>query len=376
MIRTILVLVLLPVGCHTNRPETTSSQSVTAGGTAPITTDSLHRLALVIDLHNDALYYHTRGLKDITRLSDSLQADIPRLLAGGVDAAVFAIWPNPHRLHPHQYARFVLDALDTLAQICRRESASIAIARSPEELLDIVASGRVAAIAAIEGGHAVQGDLSLLDTFYNRGVRLITLTWNNSNQLADAAADPAKPHSGLSSLGFKALRRMNELGIIVDISHASPMTLSDVIDSSRSPVIASHSGSAAICPRSRNLSDDQLKAIASKHGVIGIIFYPPCLRIDRENASLDDILDQLDYLKKLVGPDHVALGSDFDGLMGPAPSGIEDATRYPFITAGLRQRGWSDTDIRKALGENFLRVWQEVCEVARSTPKRYLTPTR
>lgn len=330
----------------------------------------------MIDLHNDALYFHTRGLKDITCRSDNRQIDIPRLRGGGVDAAVFAIWPNPRLLRPHRYARFVLAALETLEHICARESASIALARSPEELSAIVASGRIAAIVAIEGAHALQGDLALLDTFYRHGVRLITLTWNNSNELADAAADPNKPHYGLSPLGFKALRRMNELGIIVDISHASAETFADVIDSSRAPVIASHSGVAALCSRTRNLTDDQLRAIARTGGVVGVIFYPVCLRDDKENASLSDVLDQLEYVRNLVGSDHVALGSDFDGLMGPAPTGLEDATCFPAITAGLRQRGWSDSDIRKTLGENFLRVWQDIDNTARMTAERHLPSCR
>lgn len=363
----VLILTLLLSGCRPAPPEAATPQTAPAPSPVVITPESLHRLALVVDLHNDALYFHTRGLKDISRRSDSLQVDIPRLRSGGIDAAVFAIWPNPRLLRPHQYARFVLDALDTLKQICHRESTSIAIAGSPEELHRIVAAGRVAAIPAIEGGHALQGNLALLDTFYNRGVRIITLTWNNSNELADAAADPTPSHGGLSPLGFKTLRRMNELGIIVDISHASARTVSDVTDSSRSPVIASHSGAAALCPGSRNLTDDQLRAIAATGGLIGIIFYPPYLRLDRENATISDVLDQLDYVKKRIGADYVALGSDFDGLTGPAPSGLEDATSFPAITAGLRRRGWSDSDICKALGGNFVRIWQDVCRAARTT---------
>ncbi|MEO0115791.1 MAG: dipeptidase [candidate division WOR-3 bacterium] len=320
----------------------------------------LHRGSVVIDLHTDALYYHVRGKKDITKMSKILEVDIPRLKAGGVDAQVFAIWPNPNLLRKGELANFVLTAIDTFNQICQRESHNISIALSPKDVERIASSGRIAGILAVEGGHALEGKLAILDTFWNRGVRLLTITWNNSNELGDSHADSIQPHSGLSKLGIQAIKKMNDLGMIIDVSHAAKTTFWDIIKVSEAPIIASHSGVRALCNRKRNLTDKEILAIAQKRGVIGIIFRPPTLRMNPDKASIEDVLNHIDYIVHLVGADFVALGSDFDGLMCPPPKGLEDATKFPDITYGLLKRGYSEKDIKKILGENFLRVWKEI----------------
>ncbi len=320
----------------------------------------LHYTSFVVDLHTDALYFHTTGKKDITKCSQILEVDIPRLQEGGVDGQVFAIWPNPKLLQNKSYAKFVYTAIDTFKQICQRESAKISLALSPEDVYKLAAQNKIAGILAIEGGHALEGRVDMLDSFYNQGVRLLTITWNNSNELADAELDTNKPNNGLSNLGIQTIKRMNELGIIIDVSHASEKSFWDIIKTSQAPVIVSHSGVRALRNHKRNLTNKQIMAIAQKGGVIGIIFRPSNLGKIPEKTSIDDILDHIDYVVRLVGVDFVALGSDFDGLMERPPKGLEDASKFPNITYCLKKRWYSDNDIKKILGENFLRVWEEV----------------
>lgn len=323
----------------------------------------LHQNSIVIDLHTDALYHHVRGKKDITKKSKILEVDIPRLKIGGIDAQIFAIWPNPNLLKKG-FAKFIFASIDTFYQICQRESSNISMALCPEDVERIVSAGKIAGILAIEGGHALEGNLALLDTFWQKGVRLLTITWNNSNELGDAQTDSIQPHGGLSKLGIQAIKKMNDLGMIIDLSHAAKTTFWDVIKISRAPIIVSHAGIHALCKHPRNLTDKQIKAIAQKGGVIGIIFRPSNLNKISQKVSIGDVLDHIDYVVRLVGIDFVALGSDFDGLMEPSPKGLEDAAKFSNITYGLKKRGYSDRDIKKILGENFLRVWKEVYAVS------------
>lgn len=325
----------------------------------------LHYSSYVIDLHTDALYFHMRGKKDITKRSQILEVDIPRLKEGGVDGQVFAIWPNPRLLKKKNYAKFVYAAIDTFKQICQRESVNISLALSPKDVYEIAAQNKIAGILAIEGGHALEGRLDMLDTFYNLGVRLITITWNNSNELADAQLDTNKPNNGLSKLGIQAIKRMNELGIIIDVSHASEKSFWDIINISTAPIIASHSAVRTLRNHKRNLTDKQIIAIAKKRGVIGIIFRSSNLSKTPNKSSIEDVLNHIDYIVKLVGVDFVALGSDFDGLMEKPPKKLEDASKFSNITYALKKRKYSDEDIKKILGENFIRVWNEVERVSK-----------
>lgn len=320
----------------------------------------LHRRSTVIDLHTDALYYHVRGKKDITKQSKFLEVDIPRLKTGGVNGQVFAIWPNPKLLGPGKYANFVFTAIDTFRQICERESNNISLVLSPDDVNKVVAQGKIAGILGIEGGHVLEGRLDMIDTFFDRGIRLLTITWNNSNELGDSHADSVQPHGGLSKLGIQAIKKMNDLGMIIDVSHAAKTTFWDIINVSEAPIIASHSGVRGLCNRKRNLNDKEIRAIAQKRGVIGIIFRPPTLRMNPDKATIEDVLNHIDYIVRLVGVDFVALGSDFDGLMCAPPKGLEDATKFSDITYNLLRRGYSDEDVEKILGGNFLRVWKEI----------------
>jgi membrane dipeptidase len=320
----------------------------------------------LVDLHTDAVYEHMCGRKEITRRSDKGHLDLPRMREGGVNGQIFAVWVSPTELKPGEYYDFALKGADTFDQVCARCSDAIAPARTPDEFRQVVATGRIAAILGVEGGHALEGRLENLDRFFARGVRVLTVTWSNSNELGDSSSDENKSHNGLSPLGRQAVRRMNELGIIVDVSHSADKTVFDILDTSDVPVIASHSGIRARRDFNRNLTDEQIRAIAGHGGVVGVVFLPYFLREPEEKATIEDVLDCIDHICQLVGPDHAGLGSDFDGFGGALP-GLEDVTKMGLIGAGLRKRGFAEGDIAKITGLNFLRVWDSVYTRASAT---------
>jgi membrane dipeptidase len=322
--------------------------------------EKLHSRLLVVDMHTDALYSHVRGMKDIAKESDVLEVDIPRLQKGGVDVQVFAIWPNPRLIQNNAYGNFVLGAIDSFLRVCRDESLNVSFAVSPEDVFQAITGGKIAALLGVEGGHALEGKLEMIDTFYNKGVRVMTITWNKSNEIGDAQLDSYKPHNGLSEFGISVIKKMNELGMIIDVSHADDKTLDDVLTYSTAPVIASHSNVRALSNHLRNLTDGQIKAIAEKGGVIGVMFWAPALKISGDGVTVGDVLDHIDYVVRLVGIDHVAIGSDYDGLMRPPPQGLEDASKFPNLTKGLLKRGYTLDEIQKIMGGNFIRIWDEV----------------
>jgi membrane dipeptidase len=327
----------------------------------------LHRDALVCDLHTDALYEHVSGRRDIVARSSAGHVDIPRLQEGGVNGQVFAIWPSPEKFRSGEFSGFALGACAAFTGICGRVPAKLAHARTPEEFDAAVQAGKVAGVLGVEGAHALDGRLEMLDRFSEFGVRVLTLTWNNSNELADAALDKTPPHGGLSALGRSSVRRCNELGIVIDLSHASEKTFFDTLDTTAAPVIASHSGVKALCDFPRNLSDGQLRALVANGGMVGIVFLPYFLRPGAENADIADVLAAIDHACAVAGPAHVGIGSDFDGY-GGVTAGLEDVTKMGAITAGLVERGYPESDIRLILGENFRRVWGAVASRAAQQP--------
>lgn len=312
---------------------------------------------LIVDLHCDSLYEHAQGRKDLTQRSDTGHLDLPRMKEGGIAAQVFAVWTNPETFQPGERAAFVHKAVDAFENICRTVPQKIGQARTPEEMTTLVTSGRIAGILGVEGGHALEGKLESIEAFHRRGVRIITLTWNNANEFADTCMEDTG--RGLTDLGIRAVALMNRLGVIVDLSHSAPGTFYDVLETSTAPVICSHSACRALCDHPRNLTDDQLKALAQAKGVVGIVFLPAFLRPEPQPTFLEDVLNHIQHAVEVAGIGSVALGSDFDGF-GPGPKGLEDATKMPAIAAGLRDRGFREPDIRKVLGENFLRLWREV----------------
>ncbi len=334
-----------------------------AGLVSRVNAAKLHREALVCDLHTDALYEHVSGRRDITVRATTGHVDLPRLAEGGVNAQVFAIWPSPEKFRPGEFNGFVLGACAAFTGICGRAPDRLAHCRTPAEFDAAVQAGRIAGILGVEGAHALDGRLETLERFFEFGVRVLTLTWNNSNELADSALDRSPRHNGLSPLGRSAVRRCNELGVIIDLSHASEKAFFAALETSTAPVIASHSGVKSLCDHPRNLSDEQLRALAAHGGMVGIVFLPYFLRPGAENADIADVLAAIDHACAVAGPQCVGIGSDFDGY-GGTTAGLEDVTRLGAITAGLVERGYTESDIRLIMGENFRRVWGAVAQHA------------
>ena len=339
------------------------------------------------------------GPVDITaRLPDG-HVDVPRLKAGGVSAAFFAIWVDDTYGPGTAFKR----ATDLIGAVRRLADTAddVELVTSAGGVRAAVGWGHLAALMGVEGGHAIENSLEKLEALYDQGVRYMTLTWNNGNDWAGSSMDARRP-GGLSDFGRQVVRRMNELGMLVDVSHVSDATFWDVLKTSSRPVIASHSGCRTLAHHPRNLTDDQLQAIARNGGVVGIIFYPVFLdehfraqydeinrrlapefeairarypnqpgiadfEVDKfrgayldglENLDIPDIgrvLDHIDHAVQVMGIDHVGLGSDFDGI-SVLPRPMKDATSLPLVVAGLRSRSYSDSDVWKILGENFLRL--------------------
>jgi len=372
----------------------------------------IHFDAVVADTHNDVVQRIMKG-EDISVRTTKGHSDIPRLKEGGVDVQIFSIWAPPDKVpHSYEYANAMIDSMESLA---RRSSNAMGIARNSSELESLRKQEKLVALYGMEGAHPIEDstineelELQKLDHFYKRGVRYITLTWNNSVSWATSASfetDPANQNArkGLTDFGKQIVRKMNELGIMVDISHVGEQTFWDVMKTTSMPVIASHSSVYNICPHRRNLKDEQLKAIAENGGVVFINFNPGFIdssyqrkekmiranhqteieeitknfsgngferdhkisellnaEYEKIRPSLSILIDHIDYAAKLIGADHVGIGSDFDGI-NAVPKEMDDVTYLPNITRELLKRGYSEEDVKKILGGNFLRVFKEIC---------------
>jgi membrane dipeptidase len=251
--------------------------------------------------------------------------------------------------------------LDTLRAQAVRNSKDLGLVVHSDSADSLARQKKIAGIVVVEGGHCLEDKLENLLAFYNAGVRIMTITWNNSTSWAVSAADSRSDAVGLSDFGKQVIRTMDSLGMIIDVSHVGRKTVDDILATSKNPIIASHSGAAALRNSTRNLTDAQIRAIAQRGGVIGVVFYPPFLTA-LATATLDDVLRHIDYIKNLVrNVDCIALGSDFDGI-GTTPVELENVTKFPAITEALLQRGYSRDDVRKILGGNFMRVFRAVCK--------------
>lgn len=365
----------------------------------------LHQQALVVDLHTDVLLRVSRG-EDISKRTSHGHVDLIRLKEGGVDVQFFAVWPNPFLYKPGKMYHESMRMIDNLHALVKKNARLLAFVAHPEEIQQAVNQGKTTACLGLEGGTTIENSLQKLEEFYRRGVRYLTLTWNDSPEWATSAKDETDPafcrRKGLTPFGKKVVKRMNELGMMVDVSHAGEQTFWDVLAISEKPVIASHSSVWNFSHHFRNLKDEQIKALAAKGGVIFINFYPAYLdarfrKAYREfrksardkmaylknlygdhssayyrerqryiysklNAVLPDVrklVDHIDYVVKLVGEDFVGLGSDYDGIP-IVPKGLEDVSKMPAITKELLERGYSEASILKILGGNFMRVFREV----------------
>lgn len=307
--------------------------------------------AVVVDLHCDTILDVQAGRRRLDQRSTQGHIDLPRLREGGVDVQVFAMYVAP-RLAARGQAR-ARELMDAFHAAVRANASQIVHATTVADIERAQREGKVAAVMSIENGDALGADLAALDEFYRQGVRMMGLTWNPSNALGDGAL--GRQHGGLTDLGRSVLRRMEELGVVVDVSHLSEQSFWEALRSTRGPIIASHSNAAALHMHPRNLADEQLRAIAQRGGVVGVNFYAGFLGA----ATLDRVLDHIDYLAKVMGVDHVALGSDYDGIP-QAPAGLEDVSKLPNLTAGLQRRGYTTEQIHKILGGNALRVFRQV----------------
>ena len=361
----------------------------------------IHSKAIVVDTHNDfsSASIEKRVSFD-TDLLGKTHSDLSRMSEGGVDVQIFSIFCGPEQQHPYAFAN---REIDSVYEWARRTPNRMSIVKTPAQLKRAVKEKKLAAMMGVEGGHMIEDKIENLDKLFVRGVRYMTLTWNNSTSWATSAADETMkgdslPHKGLTDFGKKIVNRMNELGMIIDLSHVGEQTFRDAIKTTTKPVIASHSCVWNLCPHRRNLKDEQIKAIAKNGGVIHLNFYAGFIdsayerksiafiarhkeevdsllskniqpdyakimvgemhpeEVDGFRPALSQLLDHLDYIVKLVGVDYAGLGSDFDGIeAGPKElNGVQD---FPLITKALLERGYSKKDIKKILGENFLRVF-------------------
>lgn len=357
----------------------------------------LHDQIYVFDGHNDALY--TSGLQgvDIGQLTPNAHTDLIRLKEGGVDAQVFAIWTDGDG----DYNAY-LDQYNAFKTLIQKYPGQIQQVFKFDDLESIREEGKIAAILGVEGGHMMEDNLALIDSFQNHGVKIFTLTWNNSLSWAVSAYDEYQLTSGythettkalgLNETGKEIIKKLNEAGIVIDLSHASRKTFDDVLEVSQKPVVASHSNAFALVPHYRNLTDEQLLAIKENGGLVGINFYSGFLDPQYENnihqvyndvygqddtldvyakyeklteeerekvkPSFDIIFEHIDHIVNLIGVDHVSLGSDFDGIDN-SPHNLNSVSDFRFITEELEKRGYSTEDIKKIMGENWIRVFKE-----------------
>ncbi|HEX7070829.1 MAG TPA: dipeptidase [Rhodothermales bacterium] len=351
----------------------------------------LHYDAIVFDGHADTPTLmlengYQFGMRHHARES---QVDLPRMFEGGLDAVFMSLYVPPGYGEGPAARKRIADMIDVIERQVAERPDSAAIARSAADVVRITRSGRKALLLGLEGGHAIGASDSVLANLYARGVRYVTLTHINSNSWADASQGVNR-WNGLNDRGRALVRTMNDLGMLVDLSHTSDSTFYDAISVSRAPVLLSHSSARALTPSVRNASDDMLRALARNGGVVLITFFDgmvnPALddavmrdvmsrvgsslthlwntvyTVKRERglpgASLSDVVDHIDHAVRVAGIDHVGLGSDFDGVFD-LPGGLEDVTRLPWITYELVRRGYSDEDVRKILGGNLLRVMEE-----------------
>ncbi len=391
-VTTLAALLMLLLGCIQERQR-------------PMTYLELHKDALVVDLHSDAAMRLMDGVDFGTR-DTSGHMDIPRLRDGGIDLQVMACWlPTETALEecrPH-----VDSMIDSLYAQVERYPDQLAVCLKAADVSKIVDAGKIALFIGIENGVAIANDIDNIQHFYDRGVRYLTLTHTASNDWCISSADDEPTFDGLTDFGRDVVRKMNELGMIVDISHLHESAVAAVLEVTTDPVVASHSCVRALCDVDRNLTDEQIRAVAANGGLIGINFYkgyvselwrvaadtawearrpqldslralypddrikrwkamrPIREEINRELAQVtvdvSTVVDHIDHIVKLVGPDYVCFGSDFDGV-NALPIGLEDCSGVPNITKELVERGYSEEDIRKILGENFMRVFAAVCD--------------
>jgi membrane dipeptidase len=376
---------------------------------------AIHDSALIIDTHADTPQRFLDQDFDIgsTDPNDPGHISLDKVHRGNLGAEFFSIWVEPETNQGH-YAKHTFDLIDSVYEQAAHHPDRMMMAFSAADIERAHQEHKLAALMGIEGGHSIENDIHLLRDYYRLGVRYMTLSWSNTNEWADSSGDiddlKIQHHNGLTDFGKQVVLEMNRLGMMVDISHVADKTFWDAIATTKAPVIASHSSARALTNAPRNMTDDMLRAVAKNGGVVDVNFYSGFVdedyrkasepigkqsaeavrafeekqkaegkpvsymeidRIEREwsdkvpRPPLQSLIDHIDHIAKVAGIDHVGLGSDFDGVSGQTPKGIDSAADLPRITQALVDRGYSADDIRKILGGNVLRVFREVESVSR-----------
>jgi membrane dipeptidase len=316
----------------------------------------LHAESLVADAHCDTVLRVIRSDFSLGAEHSDGHIDLPRLRRGGVNLQFFALYIEP-QFKPDRSTKRVLQLLDAFYREQAANTDLLSVALSAQDIRTARNEGKIAALLSIEGGEALEGDLGVLRMLYRLGVRAIGLTWNERNQIADGVGEKSSG-GGLTDFGRQVVAEMNRLGMIVDVSHLSERSYWDCIEASAHPIIASHSNAKALCGHVRNLNDDQIKALAKKGGVMGINFSSEFL-VSEGQAQISDVVRHIAHICALVGPDHVGLGADYDGITVP-PLGLLDVSHFPALTQALVEHGFDEADIRGFLGGNFMRVIEQI----------------
>ena len=370
-------------------------------------THDIHLESFVADTHNDVLLRAMEG-QNVLEYHPESHSDLEKFKLGGVDLQVFSIWVSPDEKEK-KYFENANDMINKLDFLISRVPKDWGLAKSYQDITYNSRKNKMSCVIGVEGGHIIGRDISKLEALHDRGMRYLGLTWNNSNHIASSAKDEtfnrnSLSNIGLSNFGSEVVQKCNDLGVIIDVSHAGEQAFWDVVDQSQEPIIASHSSVYALCPHYRNLKDDQIKAIAKTGGAVFINFYPGYIdstfqqkaeiinmkyevELDilaekydslsnqywfeemkllkhekaRITPSINDVIKHISYIVDLVGVDYVGIGSDYDGVE-IMPTGLENVSKLPFLTKKLIEHGYTIREVRKILGGNFKRIFKEVCK--------------
>lgn len=325
----------------------------------------LHQDALVWDAHRDVAYEAPLEERFLQRWMIGVDLHIPRLKQGGIDVQTFALCIGPEIVQ--NYTAQALRELDQVFTILEKNCDEIALVTKTSQIFEARQAGKIAVFLNFEGAEPILSELSLLRMFYRLGLRAMGLTWNYRNDIADGGYE-GESASGLSQFGVSVVKEMNRLGMVIDLAHLAARGMQDILRISEHPVIHSHGGIRAINPtHPRTLDDQMLEAIARNGGVFCATTVPQSIAANEKDATLGRFLDVIDHAVKIMGVEHVGLGADFDVYQSHLPYAIggwtkdlEEADQWPSITNGLINRGYSEADIRKILGENLLRVYRDV----------------
>ena len=370
-------------------------------------THDIHLESFVADTHNDVLLRAMEG-QNILEYHPESHSDLEKFKLGGVDLQVFSIWVSPDEKEK-KYFENANDMINKLNFLISRVPKDWGLVKSYQDITYNSRKNKMSCVIGVEGGHIIGRDINKLEALHDRGMRYLGLTWNNSNHIASSAKDEtfnrnSLSNIGLSDFGSEVIQKCNDLGVIIDVSHAGEQAFWDVVDQSQEPIIASHSSVYALCHHYRNLKDDQIKAIAKTGGAVFINFYPGYIDstfqqkaeiinmkyeveldilaekydplsnqywfeemklLKHEKAriapSINDVIKHISYIVDLVGVDYVGIGSDYDGVE-IMPTGLENVSKLPFLTKKLIEHGYTIREVRKILGGNFKRIFKEVCK--------------